>query len=60
MTFLITGVALDMAQVLERLVLFHYLGSIYPSVWIAFLTTMLVFLGGLGLSAMTWSRDLVT
>ncbi len=49
MTFLMTSVALDMAQVLGRLVFFYYLGSIDPSGWMASLTTALVFLRGLGL-----------
>ncbi len=48
-----TGVALDVAQVFRCLVLFRYLGSIYPGGWMASsmasLTTALVFLGGLGL-----------
>ncbi len=38
-----------MAQVLWRLILLCYLGSIDPSGWVASLTTALVFLGGLDL-----------
>ncbi len=49
MTFLMTGVIVDMAQVFGRLVLFCYLGSIDPSGWMASPTTALVFLGGLSL-----------
>ncbi len=49
MTFLMVGVALNVAQVLGRLIFFCYLGSIDPSGWMASLTTALVFLGGLGL-----------
>ncbi len=49
MTFLMTDVALDVAQVLRRLVFFRYLGSIDPNSWMASPTTALVFLGGLGL-----------
>ncbi len=41
--------ALDVTQVLRRLVLLRYLSSIDPSDWMVFLTTALVFLGGLGL-----------
>ncbi len=48
-----TGVALDVAQVLRCLVLFRYLGSIDPGGWMAssmaYLVTALVFLGSLGL-----------
>ncbi len=43
------GVALDVTQILGRLVLFRYLNSIDPSGWMASPTTALVFLGGLGL-----------
>ncbi len=49
MTFLLTGVALDVAQVLGRLVFFRYLDSIDLSGWMASPTTALVFLGVLGL-----------
>ncbi len=53
MAFLMTGIALDVAQVLRCLVLFCYLGSIDPGGWmassIASPTTALVFLGSLGL-----------
>ncbi len=48
-----TGIALDMAQVLWCLIFFRYLGSIDPGSWmassIASPVTALVFLGGLGL-----------
>ncbi len=47
-----TGVTLDVAQVLRCLILFRYLGSIDPGGWIASMaspTTALVFLGSLGL-----------
>ncbi len=43
------GVVLDVAQVLRRLVLLRYLGSINLSGWMASPTTAFVFLGGLGL-----------
>ncbi len=52
MTFLMAGVALDVAQVLRCLVLFRYLSSIDPGGWMASIaspTTALVFLGSLGL-----------
>ncbi len=49
MTVLMAGVTLNVAQVLERLVLFLYLDSIDPSGRMASLTTALVFLGGLSL-----------
>ncbi len=49
MTFLLTDIALDVAQVFWHLVLLCYLGSIDPSGWIASLMTVLVFLRGLGL-----------
>ncbi len=49
MTLLMAGVALDMAQVLRRLVLLRYLGSIDTGDWIVSPTPALVFLGGLGL-----------
>ncbi len=51
-TFLVTGVTFDVAQVFWRLVLFRYLGSIDPGGWMAFIaspTTILVFFGSLGL-----------
>ncbi len=44
-----TGVALDVARIYKRLVLFCYLGSIDPSGWMASPTTALVFLEGLDL-----------
>ncbi len=46
---LVTGVILDMAEVLLRLIFFHYLGSVDLSGWMASPTTVFVFLGGLGL-----------
>ncbi len=49
MAFLMSGVALDVAQVIRRLVLLCYLGSIDPSGWMASPITKLVFRGGLGL-----------
>ncbi len=52
MAILMTGIALDVAQVLGRLVLFRYLGSIDPGGWMVSMaspTTALVFLGSLGL-----------
>ncbi len=49
MTFLMTGVALNMAQVLGCLVFFCYLGSIDPNGWMASLMTAFIFFGGLGL-----------
>ncbi len=49
MAFLITGVALDVAQVLRRLIFLCYLGSIDSSGWMASPMTALVFLRGLGL-----------
>ncbi len=51
-------VALDVAHVLWRLVLLCYLGSIDPSGWMASPTTMLVFLGGLGLRLISGGRGL--
>ncbi len=51
-TFLVTGVIFDMAQVLWHLVLLRYLDSIEPGGWMASmasLTTAIVFLGSLGL-----------
>ncbi len=51
--FLVTGVALNVAQVLRYLVLFRYLGSIDPGGWMASSMASpaiaLVFLGSLGL-----------
>ncbi len=48
-----TGIALDVAQVLRCLIFFRYFGSIDPGGWMAFsmasLATALVFLGSLGL-----------
>ncbi len=58
-TFLMTDVALDMAQVLRCLVLLYYLGSINPSGWMASPTTALVFLGGLGLRLISGSGGAV-
>ncbi len=51
MTLLMTCVTFNMAQVFWRLVLILlcYLRSIDSSGWMAFSTTALVFLGGLGL-----------
>ncbi len=52
MAFLMTSIALDVAQVLRCLVFFCYLGSIDPVGWMASLaspTTALVFLRSLGL-----------
>ncbi len=53
MAFLMTGVALDVAQVLRCLVLFCYLGSIDAGGWMASSmaspTTAFDFLGSLGL-----------
>ncbi len=52
MAFLMTSIALDVAQVLRCLVVFRYLGSIDPDGWMASVAspaTVLVFLGGLGL-----------
>ncbi len=52
MVFLMTGIALNVAQVFRCLVLFHYLGSIDPGgsmASMAFPTTALVFLGSLSL-----------
>ncbi len=51
-----TGVALDVAQVLGRLVFFCYFGSIDPSGWMASPTTALVFLGDLGLRLISGGR----
>ncbi len=48
-TLLMVGVALDMAEVLRRLVFLCYLSSIDSSSWMASPTTALVFFGGLGL-----------
>ncbi len=56
MAFLMTGVALDMAQVLWCLIFFRYLRSIDPGGWMtssmASPVTALVFLGSLGLRLM--------
>ncbi len=52
MILLVTGVTLDMAQVLWSFVLLRYLGSIDPGGWIASMvspTPEFVFLGSLGL-----------
>ncbi len=53
MAFLMTGVALNVAQVLRCLVLFRYLGSIDPGGWmVSSMTspaTVFVLLGNLGL-----------
>ncbi len=52
MAFLMTGIALDIAQVLGRFVFFCYLGSNDPGGWIASMaspTTALIFFGSLGL-----------
>ncbi len=52
MAFLITGIALNVAQILPCLVLICYLDSIDPIGWMASMpspTTALVFLGSLGL-----------
>ncbi len=57
--FLMTGVALDVAQVLRRLVLLCYLGSIDPNGWMASPTTTLVFLGGVSLRLISGSRGAV-
>ncbi len=54
-----TGVALDMAQVLGRFVFFRYLGSIDPCGWMTSPTTALVFFGGLGLRLMSGSGGAV-
>ncbi len=59
MTFLMTSVALDVAQVLGRFILFRYLSGINPSGWMASLTTVLVFLGGLGLRLISRGREAV-
>ncbi len=59
MTFLMIGVGLDVAQVLWRLVLLCYLGSIDPSGWMASSTTALVFLGGLSLRLISGGRGVV-
>ncbi len=47
--FLMTGVALNVALILRRLVFLRYLGSIDPNGWMASPTTALVFFEGLGL-----------
>ncbi len=52
MAFLVAGIVLDVAQVLGRLILFCYLGSIDPGGWMASMaspTTALIFLESLGL-----------
>ncbi len=57
-----TGVALDVAQVLWCLVFFHYLGSIDPGGWMASVaspTTTLVFLGSLGLKLISGGEGAV-
>ncbi len=54
-----TGVTLDMTQVLRRLIFLHYLSSIDPSGWMASLTTAFVFLGGLGLRLISRGRGAV-
>ncbi len=63
MAFLMTGVALDVAQVLWCLVLFRYLGSIDPGGWMASSmtssATALVFLGSLGLRLISGGRGAV-
>ncbi len=53
------GVAFDVAQVLRRLILFCYLGSIDPSGWMASPTTAFVFLEGLGLRLISGSGGTV-
>ncbi len=55
MTFLMTGIALNVAQVLGHLIFFCYLGSIDLNGWMASPTTVFVFLGGLELRLI--SRD---
>ena len=59
-TFLLTGIALDMAQVLGLvLVLFCYLSCIDFSSWMTSPTSMtLVFLGGLGLRLISGKRQM--
>ncbi len=60
--FLMTGIALDVAQVLWCLVLFCYLSSIDPGGWMASmtsLTTALVFLRSLGLRLISGGRGAV-
>ncbi len=47
--FLMTGVALNVAQVFRRFVFLRYLNIIDPSGWMTSLTTALVFFGSLGL-----------
>ncbi len=57
-----TGITFDMAQVLWRLILFHYLGNIDPGGWmasIASMTTALAFLGGLDLRLISGGRGIV-
>ncbi len=58
-TLLMAGVAIDMAQVLWRLVFLCYLGSIDPSSWMASLTTTLIFIGGLCLRLVSRSGGAV-
>ncbi len=59
MTLLVTGITLDMAQVLWRLVFLCYLGSIDPSGWMAFPMTALFFLEGLGLRLLSRGGGIV-
>ncbi len=58
-----TGIALDVAQVLRYLVFFRYLGSIDPGCWMASSmaspTTALVFLRGLGLRLISGNGGVV-
>ncbi len=56
---MMTDVALNMAQVLEHLIFFCYLGSINPGGWMAFPKTTLVFLGGMGLRLISGSGEAV-
>ncbi len=53
------GVALDVAQVLWRLVLLRYLSSIDPNGWMTSPMTALVFFGGLGLRLISGSGGAV-
>ena len=59
MTFLITSVALDIAQVLGRFVFFCYFNSINPNGWMASPTTALVFFGGLNLRLISGNEGAV-
>ncbi len=56
---MMTGVALDVAQVLRCLIFFRYLGSIDPGGWMASPTTALVFLRGLSLRLISGSGGAV-